>query len=365
MSLMSEVNARAQRLGIPLSTHLDITYRCNERCEHCYLDHEDKGEMTTSEIKGILDQLAEAGVFFLTISGGEPLLRQDCFEILRYARKKLFNVKLKTNAILIREAQARLIRELGIEQVQVSIYSHIPDAHDAITKVRGSLARTVDAVRFLKSVGVKTTINSVLMQRTRDHYLGTQQLAKELGVHFTIDPTITPMMDGSTDVLKLRVSGDSLIPLFTDPNIVPDVDEFCALPGAVEEADLNSIPCSAGHTSCYISPYADVFPCVQFPLPTGNLRRQTFREIWYHSPQMNEVRSIRARDLHTCSGCSHVGTCSRCPGLAYSEGDMRGPSSADCDKSYTRTGIPSPRLAAAGAPRRNRLVQIQNSSAAD
>lgn len=358
MSLMTEINAKAQRLGIPISAHLDITYRCNERCEHCYLDHDDKGEMTTAEIKRILDEMAEAGVFFLTISGGEPLLRKDCFEIIRHARKKLFNVKLKTNAILIREAEARLIRELGVEQIQISVYSHRPEIHDGITKVRGSLERTIAAIKFLKSSGLKVTIANVLMRQNRGSHAGVQELADELGVAYTLDPTITPMMDGNTDILDMRISGDDLVPIFTDANLVTDVEEFCAVPGSIGDDILDGVPCSAGHTSCYITPYADVFPCVQFPLPSGNLRQQSFKEIWYGSTQLNEVRSIRARDLHTCSSCSHVGTCSRCPGLAYMEGDMRGPSSADCDKSYTRTGIPSPRLRAAGKPVRPSLVQI-------
>jgi radical SAM protein with 4Fe4S-binding SPASM domain len=80
---------------------------------------------------------------------------------------------------------------------------------------------------------------------------------------------------------------------------------------------------------------------VQFPLPTGNVRRERFVDIWRHSSQMNEVRSIRLKDLPTCSSCSHAGACTRCPGLAYMEGNMRGPSSQDCEKSFARTGIPS------------------------
>src|SRR6202453_3143965 len=101
--LMQEMSERAQRLGVPFSAQLDLTYRCNERCVHCYLDHDDHGEMTTAEIKSLLDQLADAGVFYLTISGGEILMRRDFFEILEYARKRTFSVKLKTNGILIRK----------------------------------------------------------------------------------------------------------------------------------------------------------------------------------------------------------------------------------------------------------------------
>ena len=99
---------------------------------------------------------------------------------------------------------------------------------------------------------------------------------------------------------------------------------------------LDALPCSAGHTACYISPYGEVFPCVQFPLPTGNLRRERFADVWHESPQMNEVRAIRMRDLPTCSTCSLMTTCTRCPGLAYMEGSMKGPSSADCEKSTVR-----------------------------
>ena len=102
-SLMQEMGARAVRHGIPLGVQLDLTYRCNERCVHCYLDHDDHGELSLAEILGLLDQLADAGVFFLTISGGEIFLRPDLFDILAHARRLLFAVKIKTNAILIRQ----------------------------------------------------------------------------------------------------------------------------------------------------------------------------------------------------------------------------------------------------------------------
>ena len=119
-------------------------------------------------------QMAEAGSFFLTLSGGEPLLRKDLFAILRRARELTFNVKLKTNAILIQEKEAALIRDLGVENVQISIYSHRPEVHDAITKVPGSLNRSIKAIRFLVSQGLKVTIANVLMRGNRGDYPGVQ-----------------------------------------------------------------------------------------------------------------------------------------------------------------------------------------------
>jgi radical SAM protein with 4Fe4S-binding SPASM domain len=365
MSLLAEMNQKALALGIPISVHLDITYRCNERCVHCYLDHDDHGEMTTVEIKDILNQLSDAGVFFLTLSGGEVLMRRDFFDIVEHARHLLFNVKVKTNGVMIREPQARRLRELGVEQVQISVYSHQPEIHDAITKLPGSLKRTVKAIRFLKAQGLKVTIANVLMSANLFDNAGVMALARELGVAYTVDPTITPKMDGDRSILNLRIPGSELRQqVFRNPELVGDVEDFCAPPavrgGELDDEIADGLPCSAGHTACYITPYGDVFPCVQFPLPSGNLRKQKFLDIWHDSPQLKEVRSIRAKHLPVCSTCSHVGTCTRCPGLAYMEGNMRGPSTADCEKSFQRTGIPSAQMLAQARPEfSGPLIQIQ------
>jgi radical SAM protein with 4Fe4S-binding SPASM domain len=348
-SLSREVSRKALERGAPFNVQLDITYRCNERCVHCYLDHDDHGEMTTAEIRDVLDQLAAAGAFSLSISGGEILLRKDFFDILEHARSLMFSVRLKTNAILIGEEEARRIRDLGVQQVQISIYSHRAEVHDGITKVRGSLARSVRAIRFLKSQGLRVIIANVLMRQNACDYPGVQALAAELGVGITIDPTITPKMDGDHSIVAMRIPGAALKQVFNDESVVGDVEQFCAPPAAAGEKELNGYSCSAGHTACYISPYGDVYPCVQFPLPCGNLRRQRFEDIWRNSEALKEVRSIRVRDLPTCSGCSHVAGCTRCPGLAWQEGNMRGPSTADCEKSYTRTGIPSANMIAKAA----------------
>jgi AdoMet-dependent heme synthase len=339
MSLMQELSSKAFHLGVPLSAHLDVTYRCNERCDHCYLDHDDKGEMTTTEIFGVLEQMAEAGVLFLTLSGGEALLRRDCFDIIRRARELMFNVKLKTNAVMIREAQAKRLKALGVERIQISVYSHRPEVHDAITRLPGSLKRTIAAIRFLRSQGLKVTVANVLMRDNLHDALEVQKLARELGAHYTLDPTITPMMNGDPSVLRLRIGSDDLAGVLRNADLVGNVEAFCAPPSAADESVMDDVPCSAGHTSCYITPYGDVYPCVQFPLACGNVRREKFLDIWKNSTAMNEVRSIRTRDLPTCSTCAHVSGCTRCPGLAYMEGNMRGPSSADCEKSFMRTGI--------------------------
>jgi AdoMet-dependent heme synthase len=362
--LVAEMAAKALEMNIPLSVQLDLTYRCNERCVHCYLDHHDHGEMTTAEIKDLLDQMAAAGVFYLTISGGEILMRRDFFEILEYARLRTFCIKLKTNGILIRKQEADRIKALGVESVQISIYSHSPEIHDAITKLPGSLEQSIEAIRRLRAHGIHVIMANVLMVQNVHDYAGVRALAAELGAQFIMDPTITPMMDGDRSILNLNVDEAALREVFRNESLVGgNIEEFCAPPLKPGENDMDQLPCSAGHTACYVSPYGDVYPCVQFPLPSGNVRRMKFVDIWRDSPQLNEVRSIKLGDMPSCSKCTHGVACTRCPGLAYLEGNMRGPSYQDCEKSFARTGIPSENLKARKASSQPyhslRLVQIQ------
>lgn len=268
------------------------------------------------------------------------MLRHDCFEILEHARALRFNVKLKTNGVMIGSKEAERLRQLGIEQVQISIYSPRPEVHDAITQLPGSLQRSLEAIRCLKSQGLKVSLTNVLMQQNACDAKAVHRLAQELGVGYVIDPTITPKLNGDRSIVGLAISGNDLKEVLHTEEFVGNVREFCAPAPAVDDDVLNGYGCSAGHTMAYISPFGDVYPCVQFPMSCGNLRQQAFREIWRRSKDLTQLRSIQVRDLPECSKCRHVAYCSRCPGLAYMEGDMRGVSTADCVKSEARTGIP-------------------------
>ena len=200
--------------------HFDLTYRCNERCVHCYLDHDDHGEMTTGEVKSVLDQLAAAGTFFLIFSGGELLLRKDFFELLALRAEARIRRQAQNERPADRGAGRSAHPRLGVRQVQISVYSHRPDVHDAITKVPGSLERSLAAIRFLKAQGLRVLIANVLMRQNVDDYPSVRALAAELGVECTIDPTITPKMDGDRSIVSLRVSAPQLLRVFTDKSLL-------------------------------------------------------------------------------------------------------------------------------------------------
>jgi radical SAM protein with 4Fe4S-binding SPASM domain len=332
----------------PLSVHFDLTYRCNERCVHCYLDHDDHGELTTAECLAVMKELANAGTLFLTFSGGEIFLRPDLYEILAEARRLHFDVSLKTNALLVTEERAARLREYGVRRVQISVYSDIPGVHDAITKVPGSLQRTLAAIPLLLEQGLQVKLACPLMRENLLAYRGVMALAEKLGVPYVLDLTITPMMDGNEAPLAHRLPVSSLLPVMQDPTLhackpqptaeaTRAMQEFPAAIGSAVSSGIESeayedLPCSAGHNSCYISPYGDVFPCVQLPQAAGNLRRERFSDIWYHAPQLERLRGIRESQLPVCSRCEIRSYCERCPGLALMEGgDLLGAYERACE----------------------------------
>lgn len=345
---MDRVIRRSMVSSLPFCVHFDITYRCNERCVHCYLDHEDYGELVTAEIKSILSQLAASGTLMLTFSGGEIFLREDFFELLEFAKGLHFDVALKSNALMITAARAARLRSLGVRQVQVSVYSANPDTHDAITKVRGSFVRSMQAIQSLKAQGLRVKIACPLMKQNLGGLRQLRALADELGVPYIIDMTITPKLDGDMSVLSMRNTPEDLMGVMQDPTLrgkqpVSGEAESAtgsAVSSGIESEAYDGIPCSAGHNTCYISPYGDVYPCVQMPVAAGNLRTEKFEDIWRRSPQFERVRAVRDRDLPVCSRCSIRKYCERCPGLAQMEGgDLLGAYERACELAEAKARI--------------------------
>ena len=340
--LTERLFAKSVALRIPLSVHIDLTMRCNERCMHCYRVIENRPELTTAELKALLDDVARAGALYLTFSGGEVFLRKDLFELIEHARRRHFDVRLKSNALLMTAEKAARLRELAVRQVDISIYSADAAVHDWVTKIPGSLERSLQGAVLLRDAGVTVKLNCPLMRQNVGQYKEVRALAERLGVLCGFDPMITAKNDGDASPIALRITRSELKTVLHDPALNPDCGTSlspAAAPGGTR-ADLDDIPCGASHNACYISAYGDVMPCVAMPIPCGNVRDEPFAEIWHRSPEMERVRSIRIRDLHTCSSCSASAFCSRCPGQALVEtGDLYGPSPANCEHALARAQV--------------------------
>jgi radical SAM protein with 4Fe4S-binding SPASM domain len=232
--------------------------------------------------------------------------------------------------------EAERFAALGVRRADISIYSHQPGTHDAITLVPGSLERSLAACRALVACGIAVRISVSVMRQNAEHCDAIRKLAAELGAEVQFDAKITPCLSGDCAPLALNISHAALSRVLAE--VGPVID-----PHQKEDFDPgDEHPCGAGVSSCYISPSGDVMPCVEYPLVCGNLRNQSFSEIWSGSSVFAAIRAVRNRDLPVCSGCPNRPVCARCPGLAYIEGDPLGPSTLDCRTAFARTGVPSP-----------------------
>ena len=185
---------------------------------------------------------------------------------------------------------------------------------------------------LLKDAGITVKLNCPLMRQNVGQYKEVRALAERLGALSGFDPMITAKNDGDASPVLLRISRKDLRQVLQDPALNPGLGKTDVREIPPVRPDLDEIPCGASHNACYISAYGDVQPCVAMPIACGNVREEPFEDIWRRSPEMLRVRSIRIRDLHTCSTCAASRFCTRCPGQALVEnGDLYGPSTASCE----------------------------------
>lgn len=314
--------------NIPFKILWELTYHCNFNCIHCYRVEEPRSELSTSEAKIVLDSLAREGCLYVTFSGGEPLSRADFFEIAQYARSRGFAIRLFTNGSLITSSVATQLKALHPASVEVSLYSVRRTLFEKITSMEGSFDLVMEGLRLLNEAHIKTVIKCPLMALNFSERKAIEEFAHGLGADVNFDTKMTPKNNGAKDPLALQMTPEQMKAYFQEEEWV-SLDQKDDLP-----------PCNAGNTIATISPYGDVFPCVQLRLLAGNVQEEPFRQIWYGSQVLRNLRSIRSRDLKDCVNCSFNDYCFRCPGLAHLEtGDMRGKSPLACREAQLRASV--------------------------
>ena len=164
------------------AVQFELTFRCNERCKHCYCvtDKPLREELSTKEIKNILDDLYDMGVFEVTFTGGDLFVRKDTFEILEYAYSKKFLVNIFTNGIALSAKDFIKLKSLNLKSIHFSIYNYIPEKHDAFTQVKGSFEKTINAIKTCVTLNIPTNIKTCVNEENAQDIEGILKLAKEL-----------------------------------------------------------------------------------------------------------------------------------------------------------------------------------------
>ncbi|TFH44444.1 MAG: radical SAM protein [ANME-2 cluster archaeon] len=310
---------------IPYAVQFELTSKCNLSCKHCFMTDDDSAELSSEEIKGIIDQLVEMGTFFLAFTVGEIFTRDDLFDIVRYANDKGFFMTFMTNATLIRPEHINEIKKLKPVKFEISLYGATAKTHDHITNVDGSFKRTVTAIEALIESGIEVLIKTPLMNLNIKEADEIAAFVEDLGAAHRMNPGIAPMQNGSLDPLQYDISNEDMKAYLIDH----DFD----LSYLLDMDPLNRFSCKAGKAACCITPGGIVYPCVMMPIPVGDLHEKSFKEIWHLKPadELNRLRTLTSRDLTTCPTCDFTSYCVRCPGVVYLEtGDLVGPSQSAC-----------------------------------
>lgn len=334
-SIVSKIEKVCIDKKIPFHCILELTYRCNLSCRHCYAPKDTDGELSLKEISSILDQLAGVGTFHLVLTGGEILMREDFFDIALSARSKGFFVTLMTNATLIDPEEADKIAIIRPIDIEISLYGAREETHDYVTTVEGSFIQTVNAIKLLVKRGLRVTTKTVILKCNANEHREIEAFSKSLGANPKINFGVIPCKDGSLNPLRHDLSFEDVIKYSLEERLVRE------FPRSYNEPQ-KLLVCKAGRAVCSISPKGDVTPCLLMPLRLGSLRERRFEEIWYGTSNelLERLRDIRIINNSTCSKCEHLAFCFRCPGIAYVEtGDPVGRSPTACKYAEWRSKL--------------------------
>ncbi|HKV11537.1 MAG TPA: radical SAM protein [Thermoanaerobaculia bacterium] len=328
---LSRVIATAWRENLLFSVLVELTYRCNLDCFFCYNDLGLRGEpLRREQYLKLLEDLAEMQVLNLTLSGGEPLAHPDFLLLGARARELGFVVRIKSNGHALRGELARRIRaEIDPFLVEVSLHGATAATHDRQTRVPGSFDRLLENLREVLALGMRVKINGTLTAWNEGEIAGMFALADSLGLPLQIDPDVTPRDDGDREPLLVAPSREGVKRLFELQFERGRVAEGKAAVEVAKGADDGTLPapshkhCGAGSSGLAIDPYGNVYPCVQWRRPVGNLHRQPIAEIWHGSGGLAEVRETTVRAKEVVEGHGPGGALLNfCPGsAAMSMGD--------------------------------------------
>ena len=319
---LQRVVRRTVEKCIPFVVHVELTWRCNVHCTHCYLPEGRQEELSTKQWLEVFQKLKKEGTLFLALSGGEPFLRDDVFTLMRGARKIGLALRILTNGTLIDEDCAKELAVLCPAAVEISLLGGDAETHDGITGVKGSFAAVLKALRALQSNGVRTIVKVPVMRANWRNFKSMEAIANRYGAKLRYDVCISPRIDGDETPTQARLEAAELA-LFLKGRSGGE-------PSEIAPVSADALPCGAGQNAFSIGPDGTVHPCTALRLPLGNIVRDDFSVI-KENPILLELRALSFGDLDGCCSCELAALCGRCPGVALIEtGRFDGPSPSAC-----------------------------------
>ena len=317
---------------LPLEGNLDLTYRCNNNCRHCWLrippaSPERQNELTIDEIREIVDEARNMGCHKWSISGGEPMLRPDFTEIFEYITRKCTSYSLNTNGTLIIPKIARLLKKKGSKMV--ALYGATAQVHDHITRNPGSFEAAMQGFAYLKEAGAGFIVQLIPMGDNYHQFSEMIKLAEALSPHWRIGaPWLYLSACGdperNREIVRQRLSPKDVVKL--------DKPDLCYEEWMEKEEghtcfhqnndDRLFVSCIAARRDFHIDPYGQMTFCCFIKDPTlrYDLRKGSFKGCWEgFIPSLADRVRGRREYLENCGSCELRKYCRWCPVYGYLE----------------------------------------------
>ncbi|NOY87671.1 MAG: radical SAM protein [Deltaproteobacteria bacterium] len=343
-SILTGIKQRTKpgRIFEPKWIAWEITGRCNLNCIHCRSSStmgSDQGDFTLDEARSLIDEITSFAKPVVVLSGGEPLLRKDVFEIASYGTAKGLRMALATNGTLVDDEVCEKIKQSGIRIVSLSLDGSRAEIHDDFRHQTGAFEATLRAAEYLKKNDIEFLINSSFTRRNQDDIPNVYRLAGEIGAVAWYMFMVVPMGRGEELMAELisKEDYDEILRWHFDMEL--QETEMLVRPTCAphyyrviqQEAKAKGIDfkrrnlkfgtggakgCIAAQSIAFIGSRGDVQPCSYFPRAAGNVRDKSFRKIWENSALFNDIRSFKDYKGR-CGSCEYLGVCGGCRARAF------------------------------------------------
>jgi len=342
---MMNKESHETRIPPPYLVSYAITEKCNLKCKHCYSDSTEKpapDELSTGEAKQLLDDIAHLGIKLFIFDGGEPLCRDDFFDIVRYASSKGFRVVIGSNGTLIDQDTARQLKSSGVMAVQISIDGANAKTHDWFRGTEGAFGKALEGAQACREAGLAFQFGMTIRRGTLNEIPDMLKLAVDSGAiaaeFFDLvpvsrvkekipDEVLTPnerkeVMEWLADAQKecpiiIRVPG---CPMYTLLLQEKDIQPKHFPAHLLKRIPYYGRGCAAGMPNGYLTilPNGDIIPCMLLQKKLGNVRDEDIAHLWDNSPTLAKLRKRNLLEGE-CGQCAYKDKCAGCRGRAYEE----------------------------------------------
>jgi|GEM_PF-129565 len=301
---------KCKGLSSPTRVSINISQKCNLRCRHCLSDSGEitSKELTKKELFGLIDKMRQAGSFYFAIGGGEPLMREDLFEVIKYARKNYIAASIITNSLLVTNEIAKKLNDLKVKTVTVSIDGR--EAHHDQNRGQGNFKKAIEKIKILRKylkytkLAMRTTVNSFNINDC-DYLI---KLAEKLNFDFIRLTPILPL-GRANEYPEMFITQDQYISFLKKAvNVQSNIKVI--LPNQENDKKIliesDNFGCHCGKETCWITETGDFYPCIFFGKNylAGNIRKQDFSKLWEKSKKM-----VTLCGNEICKNCGNYGNC--------------------------------------------------------